>query len=153
MGIKPLKASTLDRLTSGLQVKRLQYRTAFPVMNPSHGTPGFGEVCMHFNVPSSLKYFTKKLSQFELISGIYGTIHHISLANYPLLFPKWIAFSIRVGKSGCRQSCTFLVCMREHTVQREAACTWVTVVLNKGLYSPSMLWRLGWEMLLVLSWR
>ena len=57
MGVKPLKASTLHSLTSGLQVKHLQYRTA---LNPSHGTPGFGEVCMHFNVHSSLKYFTKK---------------------------------------------------------------------------------------------
>lgn len=107
---------TLHRLTSGLQVKHLQYRTAFPVMNPGHGATFFGEVCMHFNEPSSFHIYEilHKKKQLELISGIMvDTIHHISLASYPHLFPKWIAFSIHVGKSGSRQSCRFLVCSIE----------------------------------------
>ena len=70
MGIKPLKASRLHRLTSGLQVKHLQYRTAFPVMNPSHGTPGFGEYVCTLMYLHPLNISQKKPSQFELISGI-----------------------------------------------------------------------------------
>ena len=51
-------------------------------MNPGHGTPLFGEVCMHFNVPSSFHIYEilHKKKQLELISGItVATIHHISL--------------------------------------------------------------------------
>ena len=47
-------------------------------MNPGHGAPFFGKVCMHFNVPSSFHIYeilhTKK-QQLELISGITVAIY------------------------------------------------------------------------------
>ena len=81
MGMKALKAPTLHRLTSGLQVKHLQCKTAFPEMNERCHAMALlflGKVCMHFNVYTfiPLHLFTqkkkqqKKNCQFELFSGI-----------------------------------------------------------------------------------
>ena len=45
------------------------------------------------------------------VSSVLSGVIFPPLKNrYPHLFPKWIAFSIHVGKSGSRQSCRFLVC-------------------------------------------